>query len=169
MTSTHQNQIHERVRLALEGSSVAHTVLRHADYPVIINGPEDFSIVLDVDQARVTKTLFIAEQQAQGRCALLCIPSTARADLKAAAAALGYARVEMGSDEQLQTLLGYPRHGVSPLGAPAGMPVLLDQRLLNFSSIYVGGGEAAVEIELSPSDVQKTAGAITGKFSLSPN
>lgn len=72
--------------------------------------------------------------------------------------------MEVASPEALNSSLGYPRNGVSPLGAPADIPVLLDEAVLNYPTVLVGGGATGIEIELSPKDLVQMTSATTGTF-----
>jgi Cys-tRNA(Pro)/Cys-tRNA(Cys) deacylase len=157
-------QIHPRVSHVLEQSSYRYVVHRHEDTGVSINGPADFARALGVDLGRITKTLFLVEHVTECRHALLCCSSTARVDFKAAARALGYGRLGVAAPDALAKVLGYPPHGVSPLGAPETVPVLIDESLLSYPSVFIGAGEAAVEVELSPTELKDIAQATIGRF-----
>lgn len=70
----------------------------------------------------------------------------------------------MAKTEELAEIIGYPPNGVSPLGAPNDVPVLVDDSLLEFPSVLIGAGQAAVEIELPPTDLTNLAKAQIGAF-----
>jgi Cys-tRNA(Pro)/Cys-tRNA(Cys) deacylase len=157
-------QIHPRVSNVLDRSGNRYVVHHHEDTSASINGPTDFARALGVDQKRITKTLFLVEHAATRRHALLCCSSSTRVDFKAAACALGYGRLGIAAPDALAEVLGYPPNGVSPLGAPKAVPVLLDESLLSYPSIFIGAGEATVEVELSPTELKDIAHATTGRF-----
>ena len=154
-----KNVIHPRVDTALRTLGLPYRLHEHRTYDRPIANPNAFAEALGVAVERITKTLFLSEQSDAGRSTLVCCSSSARLDMKRIAALLGFARLHMASEEALSRTLGYPRQGVSPIGAPSIFPVLLDASLLAFPSIWVGAGIAAVEIELAPSDLQKITGA----------
>jgi len=157
-------KINDRVMIALENSGYPYTIRHHEDITVSINSPADFATALGMTQERITKTLFLAERTGERRHALLCCSSTARVDFKAVADALDYGRLEIAAPETLSAVLGYPRSGVSPLGATDDIPVVMDESLLAFPSVLIGAGETAVEVELSPVDLKDLAGALAGNF-----
>jgi Cys-tRNA(Pro)/Cys-tRNA(Cys) deacylase len=145
--------VHERVESVLAAADGAYTVYRHADFGRPVRGPHDVAAALNIAVDQISKTLFLAERRAGERYALVCAPITANIDLAAVATLLGYGRLELGTPDALATVLGYPRHGVSPLGGPADVPVVVDERLLAFSSVLVGAGIAGVEIALAPATI----------------
>lgn len=156
--------MHERVAAALDASGCAYTVRYHSDIMTPIKSPAEFAAALGLTQDRITKTLFLSERSAERRHILLCCPSTARVDFRAVSAASGYGRVEVANPDELNAVLGYPRNGVSPLGVPSAIPVLVDDSLLLHPSVLIGAGEVEVEIELVPDDLVKVAQAMTGTF-----
>jgi len=156
--------IHENVENALSAGEVEYVVRDHDDLPASIESPGDFALALGIPQSQITKTLFLTEKSAGPRRVLLCCSSDSRVDFKAASVALGYGRLEVASPEALREVLGYPRNGVSPLGAPADVPVLLDEAVLRYSTVLVGGGATGVEVELSPKDLIQMTSAISGRF-----
>jgi len=154
--------VHARVRAALDASGCRFTVRRHADIAGPVRGPDDVARALGITLDRITKTLFVVERRAGGRTALICCRMPVAVDFARVAALLDYGRIELGSADALRATLGYPRHGVSPLGAPPTTPVVIDEGLLDASSILVGAGEIGEEIELAPADlVEISHGIVT--------
>lgn len=156
--------MNDRVEAVLEQAGCPYAIHYHKDIKTPIRGPADFAAALGTTQERITKTLFLAERTAERRHALLCCSSTARIDFKEVASALNYGRMEVANPEELAGALGYPRNGVSPLGATPNIPVLLDEILLTFPSILIGAGQTAIEIELAPHDLKCLTNAIVGRF-----
>ncbi|HEX2204054.1 MAG TPA: YbaK/EbsC family protein [Longimicrobium sp.] len=148
---------HPEVVRALEAAGVPFTLRRHAGVPGPVRSPADFAAALGYAPERIAKTLLV-RCAGGGALALVVAPAPARVDLKAAAARLGCARVELAPRELLAERLGYPPTGVSPFGA-RGLPVLVDASLLEHPTVVVGGGAAAVEVEVAPGDLVAATGA----------
>ncbi|KZE43293.1 hypothetical protein AVW09_00695 [Microbacterium sp. T32] len=89
-------------------------------------------------------------------------------DFAAASEAAGVGRLEVGKPEELAEVLGYPRNGVSPLGIPGEVPVLIDAELHNFPTILIGGGATGIEIEIAPDTLAHLTGAVVVSLSALP-
>ena len=150
----------------LEHSARPYLIHAHGSLGVEITGPADMARALAIEPARIAKTLLLLEQSGARRYALLCCSWDARADLKAVASRVEYGRLGMASSEALADVLGYPRGGVSPLGAPTHVPVLIDETIYGFPSILVGAGVHGVEIEIAPHDLAELTSAIVGRFAV---
>ena len=156
--------MHSRVEQALLASGVACQVRVHADSPTPIRSPQDFAAYLGYDLARITKTLFCRSTQ-RDKFALVVAPMPSKVDFKVIAAALECPRVEVADKAELESRLGYPPHGVSPLGVN-DYPVFLDGSLLKHPTILIGSGVTAKEIELAPTDLVKLCGARVESLSI---
>jgi len=137
----------------LQESGTKHRIVRHAELAGPVESPDDVSLLHGVDIDRIAKTLFIVEVPDRGRAALAVLPVGQRLALGGAAQALGWNSAALASPDELADQLGQPARGVSPLGAPTGVRVLIDRSLGSGSPVLVGGGAIGVEVELSPDDL----------------
>ena len=154
MNEKYRSEPHPRINNILDDAScVVFRLHTHDAFPQPISSPADFAQALGIVPERITKTLLLAEQSGERRSALVCVSSTLRIDIKYIAKELGFSRMQIASEETLQRLLDYPRHGVSPLGAPLSVPVLIDAGVFAYPTILIGGGKTNVEIEISPDDL----------------
>ncbi len=165
-TTSPFNAIHPRVREVLEKQEVAVTVHRHADLPGNIDGPRAVAEALGWPLHRITKSLFL-RCHCHDQYSILVCPVDRRADLAAAAGALGRTRLELASQEELAAYLEYSPGGVSPI-CPSDAPVLLDESLLEHPAVLVGGGRVEVEIEIDPRDLRDVTGANVMALTLAP-
>lgn len=152
-------ELHARVRAHLDDAAVTHLVHDHAALPGPISSPTDFAAALGYPVDRITKTL-ICHERSTGRLIAVTCPVNVRVDFKRVASELGCSRIEVASTEQLETAIGYPRLGVSPLGLDDRITVALAQRTLAHDTVLVGGGAAGIEVELAPHDLQRITGAV---------
>lgn len=90
---------------------------------------------------------------------MACVPGDAELDLKKLAAATGNKRVELVAVKEIQSLTGYIRGGVSPLGSKKKYPLFLDQSALAHELISISAGQRGLQIILSPQDLQNAAQA----------
>jgi len=151
-------KLHENVYAAIRGLEGECKVYDHRKLAAEIRTPADFAAALGYPVERIAKTLFLCSPDRQAYAAAVCSVSR-RLDFKSAAGAIGVDRVELASAEDLRVKTGYPRNGVSPLGLPDGISVVLDRPLLDYPSILIGSGAAEVEIEIAPADLVRISGA----------
>jgi Cys-tRNA(Pro)/Cys-tRNA(Cys) deacylase len=149
--------VHPNVERALTRCTASYRVHRHSEFSEPIRSPVDFARQLNYDLARITKTLLVRSTNGPPY-ALVIAPMGQRVDFGTLARELGINRVELASPSELQSVTGYPAHGVSPLGV-ADTRVYLDSGLLQFGTVLIGSGEAGEEIELEPEDLLSISGA----------
>ena len=111
---------------------------------------------LGVDPGTVFKTL-VAD--VDGRLAVAVVPVAARLDLKALAAAAGGRRAVMAEAPDAERATGYVVGGISPLGHRKRLPVFLDASMEGRPTVLVSAGRRGLELELSPADLARLAGA----------
>jgi Cys-tRNA(Pro)/Cys-tRNA(Cys) deacylase len=90
---------------------------------------------------------------------MACIPGNSELDLKKMAAVTGNKRLELVAVKEIQSLTGYIRGGVSPLGSKKKYPLFLDESVLGHSRISVSAGQRGLQMILSPEDLQRATGA----------
>jgi Cys-tRNA(Pro)/Cys-tRNA(Cys) deacylase len=102
---------------------------------------------LGLDPARVFKTLVV---DVAGRLTVCLIPAPAQLDTRS----LGK-NVQMAPPKRAESVTGYVKGGISPLGQRRALPTLIDESALGFETIYVSAGRRGLEIELSPEDLRR--------------
>lgn len=155
--------VHPAVSAALAAAGLPHTVREHALMGRVIASPADFAEALGYPLARVTKSVFLAGRGADGfplhAVAVCAMPD--RLDFAAVSRAVGASgRLQVAAPDALAAVLGYPRNGVSPLGVPAGVRVVLDEGLLAWPTVLVGGGTTGVEVEAAPAALARACAAV---------
>lgn len=90
---------------------------------------------------------------------MACIPGDQELDLKKFASATGNKRVELVPVKEIQSLTGYIRGGVSPLGSKKKYPLFLDQSALDHERISVSAGQRGLQMILAPAELQRAADA----------
>lgn len=159
------NTLHSRVQRALDASGAIVKIHDHSAFEIEIKSPADFSEVVGLPLSRVTKSLFLRRKEGEYLVAVLGM--TERVDFKKLAELVESKHVEVATADELQTMLDYPRNGVSPIGVPQTVKVVMEATLLGFSTIAVGGGSTGIEIEIAPDDVLSIASATVGTFASS--
>ncbi|HEY6795834.1 MAG TPA: YbaK/EbsC family protein [Kineosporiaceae bacterium] len=152
------NELHPRVKEVIATASIHVTVHDHAALPSEIKNPRDFAAALGYPISRITKTLFLKSRSDEVFAVAVCSMDR-RLDFNLAAQAAGVRRLETASTDELSRETDYPRNGVSPLGLPDGVIVLVDKGLFDHPTVLIGGGAMGVEVELTPSDLVRLSTA----------
>lgn len=97
---------------------------------------------------RVFKTL-VARGDVNG-ILLAVVPADHELDLKALARVSGNRRVNLAPLDQLQSLTGYARGGVTVLGCKRSYPVFIDESVRDSKVISVSAGVRGTQILLAP-------------------
>jgi Cys-tRNA(Pro)/Cys-tRNA(Cys) deacylase len=151
--------INPRVERHIKSLQLLCEIRHHQDFAADIFTPADFANALGYQLARVTKSVF-CRSQSKSSYAVLVGPIDKRFDFKRASQALGGGRLELASPQELQQIIGYPQHGVSPFGLDSGIFVLVARELLSYESVLVGAGALGVEIEISPLELIRATDAL---------
>jgi len=116
-----------------------------------------------LDLHRVTKNL--VSKTDEGEPVLLIIPGDKRVRLKSAAKALGARRVSLVSFEEAEEISGYPPGGTPSVGHKTKMRTVIDKSLLEYETIYCGGGSRDRLLELRTEDIIKLNNAVVAEIS----
>ena len=146
------NGLHNRVGAALENFGITVRIHDHSAFDSAVASPNDLSKALGVPLERITKSVLL-QQQSGAQFVLAVCPINRKIDMKSISRHLALGRLELASADCLTKKLGYPRLGVSPLGLPRNIVVVIDKSLLTHRTVIVGGGNAGIEVELGPWDL----------------
>lgn len=110
-----------------------------------------------MEPASVFKTL-VARGDRSG-ILMACVAANADLDLKKLASVTGNKKVELVPVKEIQSLTGYVRGGVSPLGSKKKHPLFVDQSALSFGRISVSAGMRGMQMIVSPRDLVEASDA----------
>jgi Cys-tRNA(Pro)/Cys-tRNA(Cys) deacylase len=86
---------------------------------------------------------------------MACIPTDSELDLKELAKISGNKKVELIPVKDINSLTGYIRGGVSPIGAKKPFKVYLDESAFKCQSISVSAGVRGCQMIINPKDLSK--------------
>ena len=115
--------------------------------------------MLNVDAARVFKTLLFCLDGMPGNLGVAIVPVSSQMNLKTAAAALGAKKAAMADVQIAEKITGYLVGGISPIGQKKPLPTLIDSSAGQFATILVSAGRRGLEIELTPADLLEICSA----------
>ena len=144
--------------VALSAAGIAFEVRAYAHDPRAASYGMEAAEALDVDPARVFKTLLAS---LDGSLVVGIVPVTGQLDLKALARALGGSKAVMAEVAAAERATGYVAGGISPVGQKRPHRTVLDTTALDHDTILVSGGRRGFDIELAPADLVAITGAVT--------
>jgi Cys-tRNA(Pro)/Cys-tRNA(Cys) deacylase len=130
---------------AARAAGVAFTVHEYAHDPRADSYALEAAAALDLDPARVFKTLVVAVGDELTVC---IVPAGEQLDLRS----LGK-RAQLAPTQRAERVTGYVAGGISPLGQRKRLPTLVDAAALDHDTVYVSAGRRGLEIELAPADL----------------
>ncbi|GAA1997883.1 Cys-tRNA(Pro) deacylase [Nakamurella flavida] len=135
---------------ALVKAGVAHTLHPYDHDPGVTAFGDEVVAALDLDPARVFKTLVAA---VDGRLVVGIVPCSRQLDLKALAAAAGGKKAAMAAVADAERSSGYVAGGISPLGQRKALLTVVDASALDGTTVYVSAGRRGLQVELAPADL----------------
>ncbi len=128
----------------------------HLDVPTPTVESAALAVGTEVDQI-IKSILFIADEHPvlAIACGLSNIQRRAIADLLA----IGKKRVKLATPEMVLEISGFEVGAMPPFGHRQPLNTLVDQRVLDFSDAYAGGGAENVLLHLNPQDILRVTGA----------
>lgn len=96
---------------------------------------------------QVFKTLVT---EVDGRLVVGVVPVSAQLDLRALAAAVGAKKARMAAAADAERATGYVTGGIAPLGHRRRLPVVIDNSVRSFETVYCSAGRRGLQVELAP-------------------
>lgn len=130
----------ERVREALIASGIGDVIIDLPDSARTAQMAADAlskHLNLDVPVGTIVKSLvFVADAQP----VLVLVAGDRRGDMEKLKAATGASRVKIADAETVRSATGFAIGGVPPIGHDDGLPVIIDQSLGRFETVYAAAG-----------------------------
>ncbi len=90
------------------------------------------------------------------------VPGALEVNLKSIARLSGNKSAELTPVKELPALTGYIRGGCSPLAMKKKYPVYIDESCFKQAHIYISAGMRGKQIEITPDDLIRATGAVSG-------
>lgn len=117
---------------------------------------------IGVPEEQILKTLlFVGEA---GDYAVAVASGTRRVDRSRLAAATGLRKPRAAQPDAVLEAIGYPAGGVSPLGLPAHVPVVVDTAVMALPVAFGGGGREHLLLRVLPADIVRLNGALVAEI-----
>jgi Cys-tRNA(Pro)/Cys-tRNA(Cys) deacylase len=131
----------------LKKHKAAHRVHSYSHDPKAASYGLEAAEKLDLEPARVFKTLLAASEK--GELLVAVVPVAGSLDLKALAQAAGAKKADMADPAAAQRATGYLLGGISPLGQKKRLRTFIDASARQYPSIFVSAGRRGLEVELA--------------------
>lgn len=146
---------------AAKAAGISVTVHEYHHDPANQNFGMEAAEALGLDPQRVFKTLLVTLDGSNRELAVAVVPVDRQLDFKAMAVACKVKKVAMADPAAAQRATGYLVGGISPIGQKKRLPTVLDVSLENYASVFVSGGRRGMDIEITPTDLQRICQAVT--------
>ena len=147
--------------IALERAKISFTLHEYEHDPRAGSYGLEASDALGIPPERVFKTLLAS---VDGSLAVGVVPVHRQLDLKALAAAVGGKKAVMAQVAAAERATGYVAGGISPVGQKRRLPVVVDASALEVATMFCSAGRRGLEIELTPADLIRAAGASVARI-----
>ena len=117
-----------------------------------------------LDLCKITKNL--VSRTNEGESIMLIVPGDRKVDLKKAASVLGVKNIQIVPFGEAEGISGYPPGGTPSIGHKTKMRVILDTILLDYETIFCGGGSRDRLLELRVEDVIRLNSASVADISI---
>ena len=136
---------------ALKGAEVEY---RPREYKYVEHGgTKAASLAMDLDEHAVIKTLVMEDET--GSALIVLMHGDREVSTKNLARELGVKSVKPCDPKKVTRLTGYQVGGTSPLGTKTGLPVYVEETVLDLERIAVNGGKRGLLVEMSPRDLAR--------------
>jgi Cys-tRNA(Pro) deacylase len=117
---------------------------------------------LGVSPDLILKTLLFAGED--GSYVIAIANGTRRVNPRLLSAVSGLERPRPAKTGVVFDVTGYPAGGVSPLGLPAGLPVIVDVKVMALPIAYGGGGLENLLLRIRPAEIVRLNSAQTAQI-----
>jgi prolyl-tRNA editing enzyme YbaK/EbsC (Cys-tRNA(Pro) deacylase) len=157
--------LHERVRESLDSSGIR-------DFEVLPCAPEladtaEFCSHYGIAADEACNAILVVLKTDPKRHVACLVRADTKLDVNRKVSALvGVKRLSFASSEETAALTGMLIGGVTIPGLPAGVPIFIDERVMDRPRIVIGGGNRSSKIRLAPAELLKLPEAGTADIAV---
>lgn len=139
----------ERVREFLTAHGLAEGIVSFSESTKTAQMAAD---AVGCELGQIVKTL-VAVCRDDGRAVIALVAGDRRGDLGAMAEVAGCGKMRMANADEVRAATGYAIGGVSPFDLPEHLPVLIDDSLARFQTVYSAAGTPNSVVPLALSEL----------------
>lgn len=157
MTTTESANIEQRVKAILDGLGVAYEVVRcDPDFADTVAFCEKYGYAVE----DCGNTILVASRREPRQYAACVVQGSERLDVnKKVRKLMGVSRASFASPEQTMELTGMMIGGVTAFALPEGVPLYVDEKLMQLDYAIMGSGSRSSKIQVSPDVFRKMPNA----------
>jgi prolyl-tRNA editing enzyme YbaK/EbsC (Cys-tRNA(Pro) deacylase) len=149
--------LHPTVRQTLDAVSAVYETLACDE---ALADTAEFCAAYGIPPDEACNTILVALKKSPREYVACLVRADTRLDVNhRVAAAVGFKRLSFASAEETAELTGMMIGGVTLVGLPPAMPILIDEAVFEKRSIIVGGGNRSSKVRIAPAELLKLAGA----------
>jgi len=143
----------QRVQAALKAAGSAAKVIALAE---TARSAQEAADSIGCELGAIVKSLVFA---VDGQAVMALVAGDRRCNEKALAGALGLSgKAKRASTELVREATGFAIGGVSPVGHPSPLPIVIDTSLTRFQFIYAAAGHPHCVFRTTPEELQRLTG-----------
>lgn len=145
--------LHPTVRAALDAAAIVYeTVLCREEWA----DTAEFCAHYGVPVSDACNTIVVAMKTTPKKYVACLVRADTKIDVNHRLAdAVQFKRMSFASSEEAAQLSGQAIGGVTLVGLPADIPVLIDEMVMERASIIVGGGNRTSKVRVAPRELEK--------------
>ena len=152
-----QDRLDPGVQRQVEALGIAHEVL---DCDPSLADTDAFCATYGIPRENAANTIIVTLKGEPKRYVACLVLATTKIDVNHKLSKLaGVRRLSFAGAAETAELTGQMIGGVTVFGLPEGMPLYLDERLMEREWVVVGGGNRSTKIKLAPDELRKLPGA----------
>lgn len=153
--------VHPNAQRVIDAAAVAGVTIEVIEYPEATRTAEDAAAAIGCDVDQIVKSMIFA---ADGDIVLALTSGSRQVDPAALATAFGVARCGRADADAVRAATGYPIGGVPPFGHDTPLRAVADPHLLEFETVWAGGGTPRHVFGIGPNDLLRLSAARPAEF-----
>lgn len=142
------NLLHESVRARLDAAGVPYEVM---ECDPALADTAAFIASYGVPPERSANTIVVASKGAEPTYVACVLLATTSLDVNnVVRREMGVRKASFAGADAVRDLTGMEIGGVTPFGLPAGVPILVDARVMEPPWVILGGGNRSSKLKLAP-------------------
>lgn len=146
---------HRNTTRVIEAAAAAGLDIQVQQFPDGTRTAADAAKAIGCEVAAIAKSIVLMTDEGP---VLVLTSGANRADYGKVAAALGVDAVRRADADEVRAATGYPIGGTAPWGHPGPLPVLCDEDLFAFDTVWAAAGTPDTVFAVTPEDLVRVTG-----------
>lgn len=148
---------HRNTTRVIETAAAAGLSIDVQQFPEGTRTADDAAAAIGCEVGAIAKSIVL---MADDGPVLVLTSGANRADYRKVAAAVGAGNVRRADADEARAATGYPIGGTAPWGHPTPLPVLCDQDLFGYDTVWAAAGTPDTVFAITPEMLVRISGAV---------